>query len=80
VGCRRTTGQAALRRFALAGGRVVADDARALPGRGAYACSDACVQEATRRRAWGRAFRAAVGVPPEDPTGTTGGGETSSGK
>ena len=64
MGCRRTTDQAALRRFALAGGRVVADEERRLPGRGAYVCSDACVERATKRRAWGRAFRAAVEQAP----------------
>ena len=39
------------------------DRARRLASRGAYACDDACVAEATRRKAWGRAFRRAVKAP-----------------
>jgi predicted RNA-binding protein YlxR (DUF448 family) len=65
VGCRRTTDQADLRRYALVAGHVVRDDARELPGRGAYVCSDECVERATRRRAWGRAFRASVSEVPK---------------
>ena len=66
MGCRRTADQGELRRYALVNGRVVRDDARRRPGRGAYACDDdACVERATQRRAWGRAFRAAVSETPE---------------
>ena len=65
IGCRRVFDQAALRRYVLVDGRVVRDDDRARPGRGAYACSDACEQRATDRRGWARAFRAAVRHTPE---------------
>ena len=65
VACRRTAGQAELRRFALtADGAVVPDDERRRPGRGAYACGPDCVAEANRRRAWARAFRRPVSAPP----------------
>lgn len=64
IGCGRIRPQAELRRFAVdAEGRVVEDRARRLASRGAYVCDDACLAEATRRRAWGRAFRRAVTPP-----------------
>jgi predicted RNA-binding protein YlxR (DUF448 family) len=43
----------------------VRDDAREHPGRGAYACGEGCERSATQRRAWARAFRAAVRHTPE---------------
>jgi predicted RNA-binding protein YlxR (DUF448 family) len=57
--------QAALRRYVLDDGRVVRDDERARPGRGAYTCSEECEKRATERRGWARAFRAAVRQTPE---------------
>ena len=39
------------------------DPERRLPSRGAYVCDDECEAEATRQRAWGRAFRRAVKAP-----------------
>ena len=39
------------------------DDERRLASRGAYVCDEECLAEATRRRAWGRAFRRAVTPP-----------------
>ncbi len=66
MGCRGAADQAALRRFALdPAGDVVRDDERRRPGRGAYAHDDpGCLEQATRRRAWARAFRRAVRTPP----------------
>ncbi|HEX8086712.1 MAG TPA: YlxR family protein [Solirubrobacteraceae bacterium] len=64
MGCGRIRPQAELRRFAAdAEGRVVPDDERRLASRGAYVCDEDCLAEATRRRAWGRAFRRAVTPP-----------------
>jgi len=63
IGCGLVTEQAALRRFAHVEGRAVPDPDRRLPGRGAYVCDDACAARATQRRAWSRAFRAAVEPP-----------------
>jgi predicted RNA-binding protein YlxR (DUF448 family) len=65
VGCGRVAPEARLRRLALRHDRVVADPAAALPGRGAYVCDDACLERAVRRRAFGRAFRRSVSVPPD---------------
>jgi predicted RNA-binding protein YlxR (DUF448 family) len=56
--------KAELRRIAISGDdRVVADPATTMPGRGAYVCGSACMEEAVRRRALGRAFRRSVSVP-----------------
>ncbi len=64
MGCGRIRPQSELRRFAAdAEGRVVPDQERRVPSRCAYVCDDACAAEATRRRAWGRAFRRAVQAP-----------------
>jgi predicted RNA-binding protein YlxR (DUF448 family) len=46
----------------LVGDRVVADQAGALPGRGAYVCGPACARQAIDRRAFARAFRRRVSV------------------
>jgi predicted RNA-binding protein YlxR (DUF448 family) len=54
----------ALHRFVLDGDDVVADPLQRLPGRGAYVCSAACLQEAIRRRAFARAYRRPVRVDP----------------
>ena len=66
IGCRGAADQATLRRFALTpAGEVVRDDDRRRPGRGAYVHDDPlCLERATRRRAWGRAFRRSVHTPP----------------
>jgi predicted RNA-binding protein YlxR (DUF448 family) len=50
----------ALHRFALDGDRVVPDHGQRRPGRGAYVCSPACLQQALRTRAFARAYRRAV--------------------
>jgi predicted RNA-binding protein YlxR (DUF448 family) len=47
---------------ALVDGRLVADAAATLPGRGAYVCDAACARAAIERRAFSRAFRRAVSV------------------
>jgi predicted RNA-binding protein YlxR (DUF448 family) len=46
-----------LHRFVLDGDTVVADPEQRLPGRGAYVCSAACLEQAIRRRAFARAYR-----------------------
>ena len=64
IGCGRIRPQSELRRFAAGeDGVVVPDPERRLASRGAYVCDDDCAAEATRRRAWGRAFRRAVNPP-----------------
>jgi predicted RNA-binding protein YlxR (DUF448 family) len=51
-------------RFAAEDGRLVADPARRLPGRGAYICrSAACFERARARRAFARTLRRRVVVP-----------------
>jgi predicted RNA-binding protein YlxR (DUF448 family) len=62
VGCGRVAPKAALRRLALAEGRVVVDPHATMPGRGAYVCGPECARAAVRRRAFGRAFRTSVSV------------------
>jgi uncharacterized protein len=62
VACGRRAPQAALRRLAVRGDRVVADPGGSLPGRGAYVCDATCAQTAIERRALPRAFRQAVSV------------------
>lgn len=62
MACGRRAPQAALRRLAVRDGRVVADPAGSLPGRGAYVCDAACARTAIERRALPRAFRRAVSV------------------
>jgi predicted RNA-binding protein YlxR (DUF448 family) len=64
VGCGRSASKAELIRVALAGGEMVVDRAARLPGRGAYVHGQACAAEAVARRAFGRAFRQPVAVPP----------------
>jgi uncharacterized protein len=65
VGCGRSAPKAELIRIALAGDKVVVDRAARLPGRGAYVHGRACADRAVARRAFGRAFRRAVAVPPD---------------
>jgi predicted RNA-binding protein YlxR (DUF448 family) len=48
-------------RYGLREGTAVPDPRRRLPGRGAYVCAEpACIERATARRAFARAFRAPV--------------------
>jgi uncharacterized protein len=62
VACGRRAPQAALRRVAVRGDRVVADPGGSLPGRGAYVCDATCARTAIERRAFARAFRRTVSV------------------
>jgi predicted RNA-binding protein YlxR (DUF448 family) len=64
VGCGQSAPKADLIRIALAGDEVVVDSAARLPGRGAYVHGRDCAARAATRRAFGRAFRRAVAVPP----------------
>ena len=59
IGCRQSLPVGTLVRVVLDGTRVVVDGQRRLPGRGAWVHpARACVEQADRRRAWGRALRA----------------------
>jgi hypothetical protein len=49
-----------LRRFVLADGRLQADPEQRRPGRGAYACDEACARRALARGGFARSFRQAV--------------------
>jgi predicted RNA-binding protein YlxR (DUF448 family) len=65
VGCRRTAPQLALVRVVRTADGALRTG-RGLEGRGAWLCAAdpvACLDLATRRRAWARAFRAAVEPP-----------------
>ena len=58
IGCRQREAASSLLRVALDGGRVVPDVRRRIPGRGAWIHpAAACVQAATRKRAWARSLR-----------------------
>ncbi|MFT3798600.1 YlxR family protein [Microbacterium sp.] len=58
VGCRARTPRSALLRVVAQGGELVPDEKAVLPGRGAWVHdTDACVDLAIRRRAFGRALR-----------------------
>ncbi|WP_336631705.1 MULTISPECIES: YlxR family protein [unclassified Microbacterium] len=58
VGCRVRAPRSALLRVAERDGVLVADEKAVLPGRGAWVHdTDACVDLAIRRRAFGRALR-----------------------
>jgi uncharacterized protein len=65
VGCGRPAPKRNLIRIVLAGDTMVVDRAARLPGRGAYVHGQACAAQAVSRRAFGRAFRRAVAVPPD---------------
>ncbi|MCT9821562.1 YlxR family protein [Microbacterium sp. W1N] len=59
VGCRARAPRSSLLRVVQRNGELVADERAALPGRGAWVHdTDACVDAALRRRAFGRALRA----------------------
>ena len=63
VGCRRTGAPDELIRVVAAEDRLLVDERRLLPGRGAWLHLDAdCLALADRRRAWGRALRLAGAV------------------
>ncbi|GAA1639484.1 YlxR family protein [Microbacterium flavum] len=58
VGCRARAPRSALLRVVERDGALVADEDAVLPGRGAWVHdTDACVEAAIRRRAFGRALR-----------------------
>ncbi|MFB9281150.1 YlxR family protein [Microbacterium laevaniformans] len=58
VGCRARVSRSSLLRVVDRGGVLVADEKAVLPGRGAWVHdTDACVDAAIRRRAFGRALR-----------------------
>ena len=58
LGCRSRTDSSALLRVVARNGEVVPDPSAILPGRGAWIHPiTACVESATRRRAFGRALR-----------------------
>jgi predicted RNA-binding protein YlxR (DUF448 family) len=65
VGCGTQAPKSELRRFVLVDGRVQADPAQRLPGRGAYVCDRACAERAVRRGAFARAFRSSVLTDPD---------------
>jgi predicted RNA-binding protein YlxR (DUF448 family) len=65
VACRARLPKRALHRFVLDGDTVVADPEQRRPGRGAYVCSSACLEDAIRRRAFARAYRQPVHADPE---------------
>jgi hypothetical protein len=65
IGCGRKAGQAELVRLALVEGRVAVDRDRR-GGRGAWIHpAEACLEKATRRKAFGRAFRGPAVADPE---------------
>ncbi|MBU6245776.1 MAG: YlxR family protein [Actinomycetales bacterium] len=67
LGCRQRALAADLLRVVLVQGRLVADPAKRLPGRGASIHPTvACLEAASRRKAWGRALRVAMPVDPSD--------------
>lgn len=63
VGCRARAPRSALLRVVVRDGVIVADEKAVLPGRGAWVHdTEACVQAAVRRRAFGRALRVSASV------------------
>nr|WP_291379114.1 YlxR family protein [Demequina sp.] len=61
VGCRRQDARSVLVRVVLTDGRLAVDESAAAPGRGAWLHPDgSCLSHATRRHAFGRAFRTAT--------------------
>lgn len=64
VGCGRKAPQQELLRFVAPAGVLEQDDARTLPGRGAYTCRrPSCFEKAEARRAFARTLRRSVAVP-----------------
>ena len=60
LGCRQRAPRSSLVRVVARDGRAVVDTAARLPGRGAWVHPDSgCIENAIRRRAFGRALRVA---------------------
>ncbi len=58
LGCRQRAPRSSLVRVVARNGRAVVDAAARLPGRGAWVHSDSgCIENAIRRKAFGRALR-----------------------
>jgi predicted RNA-binding protein YlxR (DUF448 family) len=73
AGCGERAPRNALRRYALADGRVVPDPAATLPGRGAWLHpARECLERALERGGFARAFKRAVTIPDDlvDSVGT----------
>ena len=70
LGCRQRAPRSSLVRIVARDGRAVVDTAARLPGRGAWVHPDhGCVENAIRRRAFGRALRVAdLDIAGLDPT------------
>jgi len=67
LGCRQRASASELLRVVLVDGRLMPDPGKRLPGRGASIHPTiACLEAASRRKAWGRALRAAVPVDVSD--------------
>ncbi|MCS5733965.1 YlxR family protein [Herbiconiux daphne] len=63
VGCRKRGSRSELLRFVASEGRLVIDERRSLPGRGAWLHPDAaCAARAERSRAFPRALRAPASI------------------
>jgi len=65
VGCATSTDKRRLQRYVLVDGRLEADPQQRLPGRGAYACDDACARRALARGGFSRSFRRPVLTDPD---------------
>jgi predicted RNA-binding protein YlxR (DUF448 family) len=65
VGCGALAAKSELLRVVLVDGRVQADPAQRLAGRGAYVCDRACAERALARGGFARSFRAAVRTDPD---------------
>lgn len=61
LGCRQRAPRSSLLRVVARNGQVVADAAARLPGRGAWVHPQSgCIENAVKRRAFGRALRTTV--------------------
>ena len=65
MGCGALAAKPELLRVVVADGRVQADPAQRLPGRGAYVCDRACAERALQRGGFARAFRSSVLIDPD---------------
>jgi predicted RNA-binding protein YlxR (DUF448 family) len=65
VGCGALAAKSELLRVVLVDGRVQADPAQRLPGRGAYVCDRTCAERAVQRGGFARAFRSSVLIDPD---------------
>lgn len=69
VGCRQRTAKGDLVRIVQAGTELVVDERQVAPGRGAYLHRELrCLEQAVRKRAFGRALRA-EGIGPDQLAG-----------